>query len=171
MERTTEKRYRKLARTGGDRACVGRDRMPPFQNDHDIVDCERLVDALAGRVASVADGDRPAVPLVDQIAREHVSLLPGGAFERRVGNRELTNGHGIPEFRLVGRGGSCHGLNVQTSLTSFMEGLIIAQWRRRSAHLRRPWPGGRSAERHRHDRLCLVRLGQGWDGRNRSQVV
>lgn len=28
--------------------------MPPFQNDHDIVDCERFVDALAGRVASAS---------------------------------------------------------------------------------------------------------------------
>lgn len=44
----------------------------------DIVDINGLGQALAGRVASKADGDRPSLPLVDQIADEDICLLPGG---------------------------------------------------------------------------------------------
>lgn len=66
-----------LARPGGDRSGICRDRKPAFQNDHDVINRHGFGQALARRVTSIADGDRPSVPLVDQIADGDVCLLSG----------------------------------------------------------------------------------------------
>lgn len=69
---------------------------PPFEHDHDIVDGERLVDALAGAVAAVADGDRAAITLVDHIPGKDVAILSGRALEPRIGDGKFANNHHGP---------------------------------------------------------------------------
>ncbi len=54
-----------------------------------IVDLERHVDAFTGPILPVTDSDRSAVPLVNQIAREYLSVVRMSALERRVGNCEF----------------------------------------------------------------------------------
>ncbi len=83
-----------LARTGGDRAGTRRDRQAPLQPHHDIVHGKGFVDALVGSIATVAEGDRPTVALVDHIAREHLPILSRRAPERCIGDGEPANSHG-----------------------------------------------------------------------------
>ena len=46
-----------------------------------------LVEGLVRTVTAVADGDRPAVPLVDQIGCVNIAILTWRAFEHCISNR------------------------------------------------------------------------------------
>src|SRR3546814_5688471 len=63
--------------------------------------CSSDLQRLVRPVAPEADGDRPAVTLVEEVADEDVAILRGRAFQRCVGKGEFVNGHGLAPLRLA----------------------------------------------------------------------
>jgi len=83
-----------LARARAQGDAVARHRDTPLEDDHDVVDGDLLVDRMVRAIAPITDGDRPAVPLIDEVTREDIRDLPGRSFEGGVRRGEFLDLHG-----------------------------------------------------------------------------